>query len=100
MKDQKKSGKKFGVAWDYEVKTEPTQKRQTYKHVDSYEFTKVWMTSQTLTDVCERLELTVQQASSKANSLRKRGVKLPKMSKRPDKNSVQELNKLVERYAK
>lgn len=74
--------------------------RKTHKIVDSYEFTKVWMTSQTLDDVCERLEMTKQQAYSKANTLRKRGVKLPRMSRRLDKNSTEELNKLVERYAK
>jgi hypothetical protein len=76
----------------------PTRKPQT--QIDSYEFTKTWMTSNSLNDVCERPEITDTQASAKANNLRKRGVKLPKMSRRPDKNSVEELNKLVERYAK
>lgn len=71
------------------------------KHqIDSYEFVKTWVTAETLNDVCERLEITTTQASAKANYLRKRGVKLPKMSRRPDKTSVIELNKLVERYAK
>jgi hypothetical protein len=78
----------------------PPKPKQTYKRIDSHEFVKVWVTSDSLNDVCERLELSKQQASSKANNLRKRGVKLPKLSRRPDKNSVHELNKLVERYAK
>lgn len=81
--------------------TAPAPKtRQPRLHVDSYEFVKPWVTSNSLDDVCEKLELTKQQASSKATSLRNRGVKLPKLSRRPDKNSVEELNKLVERYAK
>lgn len=90
----------LGTKSNYDINGNVKRRHKTHIKIDSYEFVKIWVTSNTLNDVFEKLEITESQASSKATGLRNRGVKLPKMSRRPNKNSVEELNKLVERYAK
>lgn len=75
----------------------------TTAEIDDIKFVKAWITKQTVDEVCRKMRITPQQAYVKANSLRKKGVNLPK-KKAPhvviDKTSVEELNKLIERMSK
>lgn len=79
--------------------TSPSPKK--WHPIDSTEFVRAWMTSKTVDEVAKKMDLPVTSVSSKANNLRAKGVKLPKMQ-RPaaDPNSVEELNKLVAKYQK
>lgn len=86
------------------IQTKTISRRQyiprTRSLIDSESFVKTWMTSPTLHDVCERLELTPAQASRKANTLRRKGVRLPRMPHQPGRTAIEKLNKIIERYTK
>ena len=78
----------------------PSKAKGTMRQYDDREFVKVWMTTSTASGVAKRLGRNVNSVHSKAFSLRKKGVKLPKKYTRADTNSVSELNKLVDKYKK
>lgn len=47
--------------------------------------------------VAQKLDISIESASAKANQLRKKGVELPKMPIRKDDNDVEMLNAIIER---
>jgi hypothetical protein len=67
--------------------------------IDSVEFVKTWMTSKTVSEVAEKLDLNKTQVSSKANNLRSLGVKLPNKRVQAE-DSIEALNQIVARYTK
>lgn len=90
---------KWTEVYNDDKEDEPKQK--AWRPIDSVEFVKAWMTSDTVDEVAEKMGLTKTSVQSKANNLRSKGVLLPKKW-RPavDPNSVEELNKLVAKYQK
>ena len=48
-------------------------------------------------DVASKLDISVESASAKANSLRKKGVELPIMRFRQDDQDIEALNAIIER---
>lgn len=81
--------------------TLPAKQRVKPITVDDYEFVKVWMRSTTIDQVYKHFGYhTHQQVYSKANSLRKKGVKLPQKQANVDRSSVDELNRLIARMSK
>lgn len=68
--------------------------------VNSREFVLAWIDAHNrkrgVAAVAEKLGLTHEQAQSKANQLRSKGVKLPKMSRTNVGFSVDDLNRIIE----
>lgn len=67
------------------------------KLINSRDFVKAWMTSDTIDQVAAKMGITKESAYSKANNLRFKGVKLPQ-KQRVYGDSVDDLNAIVERY--
>lgn len=70
--------------------------------IDSRKFVKAWMTCDSVDAVAAKLKISKQQTSSKANILRKAGVKLPKKlngGHKPTYN-VDELNAIIDSFGK
>lgn len=82
------------------VYDQPKPYHKSTADVPNAEFVQAWMRSTTLVEVARKTGLTSTQASTKATYLREKGVKLPLMVATVDKNSVEALNKLVERLSK
>lgn len=60
--------------------------------INNRKFVTAWMTCDTVSDVARKLKLTNTQVSAKANSLRKKGVKLPAKHRGEASDSVEDLN--------
>jgi len=69
-----------------------------YSFINNRRFVKAWMTSQYVSDVAEKLGLTKLQVTSKAGSLRNKGVNLPPKPRQFDTDSVEQLNKIIESF--
>lgn len=68
---------------------------------ENYEsFVKAWMESTTISDVCKKTGLSPKFASVKASSLRKKGVKLPKLRRQFTELDIDGLNKLITQMSK
>lgn len=69
--------------------------------INNYKFVNAWVDAVNrgagVKSVAEKLDIDIKQASAKANSLRKKGVDLPKMPMGRDYNDVTSLNNLIQR---
>lgn len=70
------------------------------KRIDDKKFIQAWMESVTYDDVAEKLRITKSVINAKAYGLRKRGVKLPMLSRqrKEPRYTVEELNKVMQSY--
>lgn len=66
--------------------------------VTNKRFVKAWMTSDSVSEVAQKLKMTKLGASQRATQLRAKGVKLPRKNPVHHNFSVDELNQLVEQY--
>ena len=69
--------------------------------INNIKFVNAWVDacnrSAGVKTVAEKMDITVETASAKANSLRKMGVELPAMPRVRDYNDIEMLNSLIER---
>ena len=69
--------------------------------INNYKFVNAWVDAVNrgagVKSVAEKLDIDIKQASAKANSLRKKGVDLPKMPMGRDYSDVTSLNNLIQR---
>lgn len=66
--------------------------------IDNVEFVTVWLSATSTKTVAEHFDVSESVVTSKAYSLRKKGVKLPKMQRK--QTEVEKLNKLIEKAGK
>jgi hypothetical protein len=74
-----------------------TETPRTRTSIDSEAFVQAWLKAETIRDVCDTMDIEVGSAHTKATSLRKLGVKLPKLAHIPRSPTVDvsALNKLI-----
>ena len=76
-----------------------SRKEYIVSTINNIKFVNAWVDacnrSAGVKSVASKLDLTVEQASAKANSLRKMGVELPAMPRVRDYNDVEMLNNLI-----
>jgi hypothetical protein len=65
------------------------------KRVSAAEFVTVWQNAETMTDVCEALEMKPGTAQVRASTYRKKGVLLKKFAKGGKSFDVNALNELI-----
>ena len=65
------------------------------KRVSAAEFVTVWQNAETMTDVCENLEMKPGTAQVRASTYRKKGVLLKKFPKGGKSFDVNALNELI-----
>ena len=65
------------------------------KRVSAAEFVTVWQNAETMTDVCESLEMKAGTAQVRASTYRKKGVNLKKFPKGGKSFDVNALNELI-----
>ena len=65
------------------------------KRVSAAEFLTVWQNAETMTDVCESLEMKAGTAQVRASTYRKKGVLLKKFPKGGKSFDVNALNELI-----
>jgi hypothetical protein len=65
------------------------------KRVTAAEFVTVWQSAETMTDVCEALEMKPGTAQVRASTYRKKGVLLKKFAKGGKSFDVNALNELI-----
>jgi hypothetical protein len=66
--------------------------------IDRLAFVKAWMTLDTIEKVARKFDVTPAQASAKANNLRTIGVRLPHKKPAPSLATVDDLNRIIEKY--
>lgn len=66
------------------------------KRVSAEEFVTVWQNAETMTDVCENLEMKPGTAQVRASTYRKKGVLLKKFPKGGKSFDVNALNALID----
>jgi hypothetical protein len=65
------------------------------KRVSAAEFVTVWQSAETMTEVCENLEMKPGTAQVRASTYRKKGVLLKKFAKGGKSFDVNALNELI-----
>jgi hypothetical protein len=83
----------------YYNETKERPPRQVFQPIDNVEFVKAWMTMD-VPHLAKKFNRSKASIYAKANSLRKKGVKLPVKQKTYERDDVNNLNRLIERYSK
>lgn len=73
--------------------------RRPSRPIDNTEFVKAWMTMD-VPSLAKKFNRDKASIYSKANVLRKKGVKLPVKQRTYERDEVSDLNRLIERYSK
>lgn len=70
------------------------------KSINNRQFVRTWMKLGSASQVATKLGLSLSSVYTKANNLRKKGVKLPPSAHNQNEDTVDDLNKIIAAYSK